>query len=173
MKRTFLMTIILFCSFSNLFGQRFGYIDTELILSKMSEYTNAKKELDQASLKWQNEIQAMHTALITKKQNFEAEKVLFTESMRKQKQAEISTDEAKIRSYQQKIFGFEGLLFQKREALMRPIQEKIYAVTEKLARKRKLSFIFDKSSDVTMIYADPTHDYTDMVLEQMNLKVKP
>ncbi len=172
MKKIIFLAIAL-ASTSITFGQRFGYVDTQVILNKMSEYANAKKELDNASLEWQKEIQNMHSALVEKKQNFEAEKVLFTEEMKKQKQTEIEADEKKIRDYQQKVFGFEGMLFQKREDLMRPIQEKIYVVTEKLARKRKISFIFDKSGDLTMIYADPTHDYTDMVLEEMGLVKTP
>ncbi len=172
MKKSILVVFgVLWASIA--FGQRFGYIDTQVILEKMPEYANAKKELDQASNQWQQELQTRHTALVKKKQDFEAEKVLFTEEMKREKWKEIQAEEQKTQEYQQRVFGFEGLLFQKREDLMRPIQEKIYAVTDKLARKRKISFIFDKSGDLTMIYADPTHDYTDLVLEEMGLKTAP
>jgi outer membrane protein len=52
---------------------------------------------------------------------------------------------------------------------MKPIQDKIYAAVEKVARKRRLSFIFDKAGDLVMIFADPTHNYTDIVMEELGI----
>ncbi|MEL6607199.1 MAG: OmpH family outer membrane protein, partial [Bacteroidota bacterium] len=34
----------------------------------------------------------------------------------------------------------------------------------------RLAIIFDKSSDLVMIYTDPIHDYTEYVLEELGLK---
>lgn len=48
----------------------------------------------------------------------------------------------------------------------------IYKSCEKVARDKKLMFLFDKASDLSMIYTDPRHDYTDYVLEQMGISEK-
>ena len=50
--------------------------------------------------------------------------------------------------------------------------EEIHKSSEKIARKYKLSFIFDKASDMSMIYADPKHDYTDYLIEELGLNLK-
>jgi outer membrane protein len=34
---------------------------------------------------------------------------------------------------------------------------------------RKLDFMFDRNGDLTMLYANPTHDYTEFVLEELGL----
>ena len=38
-----------------------------------------------------------------------------------------------------------------------------------VAHKHKLQFVFDKASDLNILYADPTHDYTDFVLEELKV----
>ncbi|TAD99820.1 MAG: OmpH family outer membrane protein [Bacteroidetes bacterium] len=157
---------------TNLFAQKYGFIDSEKILSTMAEYKDAQAEIEKATVAWQNEVDVMQKNVIAKRLALEAEKVLFTEEMQKQKNAEIEAEENKVRAFQNKIFGYNGLLYQKREDLFRSVQDKIYAATQMVARKKKLAFVFDKSNDFTMIYADPTHDYTEYVLEELGLGAK-
>ena len=38
-----------------------------------------------------------------------------------------------------------------------------------MAREHKLQIVFDKSGELVMIYTDPVHDYTDYVLEKLDL----
>lgn len=104
--------------------------------------------------------------------DFEAEKLLLTDDMKKQRVADMEAKEKEIRDFQTKIFGVEGLLFQKRVELMKPIQDRLADAIAKVARKRKLSFMFDRASDLSIVYAEPTFDYSDIVLEEMGLKAK-
>jgi outer membrane protein len=39
----------------------------------------------------------------------------------------------------------------------------------KVAKTRKLEFVFDKAADLVMIYSDPRHDYSDYILEELGL----
>ncbi len=164
--------LFLLCSFGAN-AQRFGYLDSEKILDKMPEYKTAKAELDKQAQIWQTEIETMQKKVIQSRTNLEAEKVLFTEDMLRQKQADVEKEEAKMRDIQNRYFGYEGLIFRKRQELMKPIQDKIFAASQKIARKRNLSFIFDKASDFVMIYADPTHDYTELVVQELGLEKTP
>lgn len=150
-------------------AQKFGYIDSEAILNKMTEYGKAKKELDDASARWQKEIEEMKAKLDQMKAQYESEEVLLTEEMKKERKDTLAARDKALREYQNKIFGYEGLLFLKRQELIKPIQDKLYAAVEKVAKERSLQVIFDKASDITMIYMDPKHDYTDIVLEKLGL----
>ena len=40
---------------------------------------------------------------------------------------------------------------------------------QKVCKKHKIQIMFDKAGDLTMIYANPTHDYSDYVLEELGL----
>ena len=166
-------TFIIFCGlffFTALsFSQKFGYINSEVILKKMPEYKKAEQELEQLSIKWQQEIETMKKELEKMQADYQAEEVLLTEEMKKEKQAAITEKEKALKEYQKKIFGFDGLIFLKRQELMKPIQDKVFDAVEKVAREKQLQFVFDKSSDLVMIYTNPIHDYTDYVLDKLGL----
>lgn len=171
-KLLFAFLIFLFFA-SHASAQRFGYVDTQLIVEKMPDYATAQGQLDKMTEQWQKELEGKQKDLGKMRLDYEAEKLLFTEDMKKQRLNDLEAKEKEIREFQTKIFGVEGQLFQKRVELMKPIQDKLADAIAKVARKRKLSFIFDKAGDVSMVYSDPTHNYTDIVMEELGLKEKP
>ncbi len=150
-------------------AQRLGYIDTEFIMSKMPEYAQAKVELNKLSDTWQKEIEALKKDLDKMYRNYQNEEVVLTEPMKKKRQDEILKKEQEIKDYQTKQFGYEGQIFKKQTELNKPAQDKIFEAVEKMAKAKKLDIVLDKSSDLTMIYTNPTFDYTEYVLEELGL----
>jgi outer membrane protein len=150
-------------------AQKFGYIDSNFILSKMPAYNKAQVELDKQSAAWQKEIEGMFQAVEKMKEDYKAEEVLLTDEMKKKRLAEITRKENEVRDYQRKVFGFEGMLFKRRQDLIRPIQDEVFTAVEKVAKARGLQTVFDKSGDLIMIYTNPVHDYTEYVLEELGL----
>lgn len=150
-------------------AQKFGYIDSDLILSKMPEYGKAQSEIEQLSAAWQNEIEEMQKKVESLYATFAAEQVLLTEEMKKERQDEIRKKETELKEYQKKVFGFEGLFFLKKQELIKPLQDKVFDAVEKVAKSNRLAIIFDKAGELVMIYTDPRHDYTDFVLEELGL----
>lgn len=150
-------------------AQKFGYIDSNFILSKMPAYAKAQAELDKYTEAWQKEIEGMYQAVEKMKQDYKAEEVLLTEEMKQKRLAEIAKKEAEVRDYQRKVFGYEGMMFKRRQELIRPIQDEVFAAVEKVAKAKGLQTVFDKSGDLVMIYTNPVHDYTEYVLEELGL----
>jgi outer membrane protein len=150
-------------------AQKFGYIDSNFILSKMPAYAKAQTELDKQSAAWQKEIEGMYQAVEKMKEDYKAEEVLLTDEMKQKRQAEIARKENEVREYQRKVFGFEGMMFKRRQDLIRPIQDEVFTAVEKVAKARGLQTVFDKSGDLIMIYTNPVHDYTEYVLEELGL----
>ena len=58
-------------------------------------------------------------------------------------------------------------MYNKRQELIKPIQEKVYDAVQKLAANNKYAVIFDSSSDLIMLYTNPNLDKSDKVLELM------
>ena len=54
--------------------------------------------------------------------------------------------------------------------MIKPIQDKIYNAIKTYAEKGAYSVIFDKSSDLTMLYATPKLDKSDDILLLMGYK---
>lgn len=150
-------------------AQKFGYIDSEFILSKMPEYGKAQAEIDQLSGAWQKEVEELQKKAENLFAAFRAEEVLLTEEMKQERLAEIRKKEAELKEYQKKVFGFGGLFFLKKQELIKPLQDKVFDAVDKVAKANRLAIVFDKAGELVMIYTDPRHDYTDFVLEELGL----
>ncbi|KAA9325454.1 OmpH family outer membrane protein [Adhaeribacter soli] len=169
MKKILGILFVLLLAAPAAFAQKFGYIDSEFILSKMPAYASAKQEADQFSANWQKEADGLFQEAEKLRKKFQAEEVLLTDEMKKKRLAEIEAKEKEARDFQKKVFGFEGLLFKKRAELIRPVQDNLFEAVEKVSKKKGLQIMFDKSGDLTMIYTNPVHDYTEFVLEELGL----
>jgi len=152
-------------------AQKFAYVDTEYILENIPAYTQAQARLDNSAAEWQKEIDDTFDEVAKLYAKFQAEQFLLTEDMKLQKEEEIITMEQSAQNMQRQRFGFEGDLFKKREELIQPIQDKVFDAVEKLAQTRAYDFIFDKASGgATMLYTNPKHDMSDLVLKNLGYK---
>ena len=168
--RICLITIFfLFFGLNFVNAQRFGYIDTDFILNKMPEYKKAQDEINQLSGAWEKEVTEMDKKIEGMYASLQAEQVLLTEEMRKERNDAIKKKEAELKEYQKKVFGFGGLFFLKKQELIKPIQDKVWDAVDKVCKENSLAIMFDKAGELVMIYTDPRHDYTDFVLDQLGL----
>jgi outer membrane protein len=169
MKKFLLILLTCFLSASVLQAQKIGYIDSNFILSKMPAFTKVQQEMDKYAEAWQKEIELLQQESDKLKQEYKAEEVLLTEQMKKKRQSEITKKDAELRDYQRKVFGYEGMMFKRRQELMRPIQDEVFESVEKVSKAKGVQIMFDKSGDLVMIYTNPVHDYTEYVLEDLGL----
>lgn len=151
-------------------AQKFAYIDTQYILDNIPSYKTAQQQLDQISIAWQKEIEGKYAIIDKLYKDYQAEQILLTEEMRKKREAEIVEKEKEVKDLQKSKFGFEGELFKKKQELVKPIQDKIYNAVKKLATDQSLAVIFDKSSDLTILYSNPKYDKSDEVLTALGFK---
>ena len=170
MKKLFALVActLIFASFAH--AQRYAVIDTKYILDRMPEYRSAQKQLDDVAATWQKEIDAMQQDLDRMYKDFDAEQVMLSEDLKQKRQDQLFTKEKTLRDLQRKRFGFEGDLFKKRQELIKPVQDKVYNVVQKLAVQRGYDFILDKSEGITVIFADPKLEKSDDVLRELGIK---
>jgi len=168
-KIIFLSSIILFSVFS-VMGQRFAFIDTEYILDNIPEYQAAQMELNELSQQWQTEIEAKFAEVEKLYREYQTESMLLPEEMRKEREEQIIAMERAAKELQMQRFGREGDLFQKREEMVKPIQDQIYTAIEDIATRGNYAIIFDKSSGGNIIYSDVRFDLSDEVLQKMGYR---
>src|SRR5688572_1582198 len=101
--------------------------------------------------------------------DLQAEQVLLTDDMKKERTSAIQKKEAEMKEYQKKVFGFNGLFFLKKQELIKPIQDRVWDAVDKVCKQNSLAIMFDKSGELVMIYTDPRYDYTDFVLDELGL----
>ena len=161
---------IMIFGLSNSFAQKFAYVNTQYILENIPDYKTAQQNLDNLSITWQKEIEDKYSIIDKLYKAYQAEQVLLTEEMKRRRQDEISQKEKDVKDLQKQRFGYEGDLFKKKQELVKPIQDKIYNAVKKLATDQSYAVIFDKSSDLIMLFTNPKYDKSDEILLALGFK---
>ncbi len=152
-------------------AQKLAYVDTEYILKNMPEYKSSLSQIDAMSQQYQKQIDESFVEVDKMYKSYQADQVLLTDDMRKRRENDIIEKEKKAKELQRIKFGPDGELFQTRSKLLKPIQEKIAAAVSEIARSKFIDFVFDKSSESTMmIYASTSYDLSNDVIIKLGYK---
>jgi len=170
MKTKLMLLALLLGSFA--FGanaQKFAYVDTDYILGQMSEYKGAQKQLNELSEKWENDLKIMKDEIDKMYKDYKAEEILLSPSQKKEREDAIVAKEDAMKAFEQEKFGVNGELFKKRQELIKPIQDKVFAAIQKVAKNNGLDFIFDKSANMNILFSNLKYDRSDDVLDELGV----
>jgi outer membrane protein len=171
MKKLFFLILIIFgTSFVN--AQKYGYIYSDYILANVPEYAEAKDKLNKLAERWTKEIEDRYDVIKLKKENFAREEVLLPAEERTKRKEDIEKLETEAMEMQKMRFGVNGDYFQKRQELIKPIQDRVYDAMQKVASKRNYTFVFDKANQSNLVYADGKFDLSDDVLKELGVAKK-
>ncbi|AMQ55063.1 OmpH family outer membrane protein [Algoriphagus sanaruensis] len=165
------LLLLLVLGSNTVFAQKLGYIDSEYILNKHPDYKVIQQELSKVSAEWKKEAQTLDQEIKELYSQLKAEEVLLTEEMYQKKLAEIKIKEKTAQEFNSRVFGIEGLYYQKQAELLQPLQSKIYDAIERVTRRNNLAMLFDKAAGPSaIIWTDPRHDYSEFVLEELGIE---
>jgi len=170
MKKVVLIICFTFLAVTASFAQRFAYVDSDYILKHMPEYASAQKQLSSLSDQWQKEVDNRFAEIDRLYKAYQADKVLMTPDMQKRREQEIVDKEKAAKDFQRQKFGPDGELATKSSAVIKPIQDRVSKAIQALAESENLDMIFDKNSEVIMLYANPRYDKSDEVIKRLGLK---
>ena len=170
MKKYFLYVVLLLVvNFINAQrGVKIGYIDTEYILENLPEYIQVSESLEEKANNWKKEIDNRSRKISQKQKSLDSERILLTDEMILEIEEEILLDQQELTEYQQKRFGTGGDLIIQKKQLIQPIQDQIFNAIRELAKSRNYDFIFDKSSDIVMLYSDKRFDLSEQILRTIS-----
>jgi len=170
MKKIFLTLSVVVLMSLGAFAQRFAYVDSEYILKHVPDYISAQKELNALSGQWQREVDTRFQEIEHLYKAYQADQVLMTADMKKRREAEIVDKEKAVKEFQKSKFGPDGELAQRSSTLVKPIQDRIAKAVQAVAEAEDLDMIFDKNSEVIMLYANPHYDKSADVIIKLGLK---
>ena len=145
-------------------GIKVGYIDMEYILQNVPDYAEAKSQLEQKAQKWKQDIEAKKVDLAKLKDALKTERVLLTKELIDEREEEIKFQETELLDFQQKRFGPNGDLITQKAVLVKPIQDQVFTAVQDIAEAKKYDYVFDKSSNLTILFAAKRFDISDQVV---------
>ena len=151
-------------------AQKFAYIDSDYVLSHMQEYSDAQQELNKLSVDWQTEIEEKYESIARLEASYRAEKVLLTDEMKRRREEDITRKKQEATELQKSKFGIDGELFQRREQLIQPVQDKMFEAIKEVSSTSGYMVIFDIKKNSNMLYSNPKYNVSDKVIKKMGYK---
>ena len=167
MKKILLTFLLAIAGVAVASAQKFAMVDMEYIFKNVPAYEMANEQLNQLSQRWQKEVETVGKEAETMYQNYLADKVFLTDEQIKKREEEIVAKEKSATELRYKYFGPEGELYQKRQTLLKPLQDDVYNAVKKVAEERGFQAIFDRASASDIIYASPRIDISNDVLAKL------
>ena len=171
MKLKILFSAAILVMSSHIFSQaKIGYVDSKIIIDGMEDAKDAQKNLDLLVGEWKTEIQKLNDSLNIMKDDYEKKKLILTENIKKQREDSISVLEKRISDFKLQKFGENGEYFQKQSELMKPVQDKVFKAIQDVAKEGGFDFVFDRSSELVLLYMNDKYDLTQKVMKKLENK---
>ncbi|MDB9842753.1 OmpH family outer membrane protein [Polaribacter sp.] len=170
MKKTFLLTFLCFTIGSSWSqrGQIIAYMDMEYILENVPEYLEAQNTLDKKVVKWRDKLDKEARFIEVLKSDLANEKIILTKDLIEEKEEEITIKQEQLRRLESLYFGPNGDLFSLRKQLVKPIQDRVYNAIQTIAEKKRYDFVFDKSSELVLLYSNKKYDISELILRAID-----
>jgi len=169
-KNLLIIATILFISSISMFaqGEKMGYVDSQIILTQFPAAIKAQGDLDALTNLWSAQLDSMTLGYQQALSNYQQQANTMPEEQQLAAQQNIVGMEQKIVDFRRKKFSQpDGEIYVKQEQIFEPVKTKIYAAIEKVAKEEGMKFVFDKSGDILLLYADSAFDITFKVLDQL------
>jgi len=142
-----------------------GYIDSKKIIDNLQEAKDAKMKLDNIVSDWQKELTTLQDSLKRVKDDYDKKKLILTDPMKLQKEKEITDLDASITSYKVRKFGEGGEYYAKQTEVMKTVYDRIFKAIETVAKEGDYDYVFDRSSDLMLLFVNEKYDLTFKVIK--------
>ena len=171
MKRSIGLAIIflVFCALTANAQMKIAYFNSEAIMKQLPDAQDAQKQLDQLVADWQQELNKMQDEWKKKFDEYDKRKLIMTEQRRAEAERELRDLDQKIVDFRNQKFGQSGELFNKQNELMKPVQDRVFKAVQEVAREDNYDYVFDKSGDILLMYANEKYDLTLKILDKLKI----
>ncbi len=169
MKRTagLLLVLVALFVFPVAAQVKIGHVSSEAIMKELPDAQDAQRQLDALVVEWQNELQKMQQDWQRKFDDYDKKKLIMTDQRRADAEKELHELDRKTADYRTQKFGQNGELFNKQNELMKPVQDRVFKAIQDVAVEEGYDYVFDKSGEILMMYANEKNDLTAKVLDKL------
>lgn len=167
MRKSVLSIMLLFAISMAASAQKFALIDTEYILKNIPAYQSANDQLQDATKKYQAEVEVVAKEAQKLFQDYQAQSATLSAAQKTKKEDEIVAKEKSAAELKRTYFGPEGELVKMQKKLIDPIQDEIYEAVKELSQQYGYDLVVDRASSAGIIFANPRIDISDDVLRKL------
>jgi len=169
-KNIISVIIIMITAGTFLYSQdlKIGYVDSQVILTQLPAAIKAQGDLDAITNFWASQLDSMTLSYQQGLADYQKQAGTMTDEQKLTRQQQLIAMEQNILDFRNKKFSQQsGEIYKKQEEIFAPVKQKIYEAIEVVAKEEGMKFIFDKSGDILLLYADAGFDVTFKVLDKL------
>lgn len=148
-------------------AQKIGWVDSQVILQQFPEAIKAQGDLDAIIKGWNARVDSMTQDLQQDYADYQKQAATMTKDKQETAQKTLIQKEQTINMFKQQKFAQGGEVYKKQQELLDPVKAKIMKGIEEVSKEEGMNFVFDKSGDILLLYADNAFDITNRVLDKL------
>lgn len=145
---------------------KMGYINSYEVMMLMPEVSQVETQLAEFNKTNQTYLETMYKEMQEKAAKYEEEKATLSESIKKLKEEELQSMYERFQTAQQ---GFQTEAQAKQAELLKPLQDKLQAAIDAVAKKQGLVFVFDTSAGGILYKGEKAVDITAQVKKELSI----
>lgn len=158
MKKLILMLML--CAPMAVFAQKFGKVNTQVVVQSLPDYAKAQGEMAALSKQKENDLKSMQDELTRKYQEYDKSKSAMNPTKQKETEEELQGLNAKI---QQAYQDAQKELSEKNNALIEPILTKVQNAITAVGKAGGYTSIFEIGTSGVVFFGDNVKDVTEEV----------
>ena len=158
MKKLILMLML--CAPMAVFAQKFGKVNTQVVVQSLPDYAKAQGEMAALSKQKENELKSMQDELTRTSQEYDKAKSAMNPTKQKEPDEELQGLNAKI---QQAYQDAQKELSEKNNALLEPILTKVQNAITAVGKAGGYTSIFEIGTSGVVFFGDNVKDVTEEV----------
>lgn len=148
--------------------QKIGFVDSQIILNQLPEAIKAQGDLDALTNMWSAQVDSMTLKYQQSLADYQKQANTMADDKKLVAQQTLIKLEQDILEFRRLKFGQQtGEIYQKQDEIFTPVKNKIYTAIQQVAKDEGMQFVFDKSGDIILLYADVAFDVTYKVLDKL------
>lgn len=145
-------------------AQNYAVVNSQKIYQSIKAYATAVEEIDALATSYQENIDEAYKKVEEMYQNYMIAKAGLSYEEQQAEEQNIIANEQKITTYQQNVFGTDGVLTKKQEEMLKPFHEKVAKAISDYAASAGYAMVIDIAT-TALPYYSPAIDITDEIIK--------
>ena len=164
MKKSIILGALAAIFAINASAQNYAVVNTQKVYQSMEAYAKAVEEIDALATAYQENIDEAYKKVEEMYQNYMVAKSALSFEEQQAEEQNIIANEQKITTYQQNVFGTDGVLTKKQEELLKPFHEKVAKSISDYATAQGYDMVIDIAT-TALPYYSPKVDITEEIIK--------
>lgn len=156
---------------TTLFAQKVAFVVSDVIRDNFPEARQAEQRIKSIVDDWKRELEGLDKQIEDLKQEIAKNRLVWSDEEKSTKDKQLADLQLSRKEFARHKFEPGGEYDQVVKAMMKPIEEKIYATVQQVAADEGFDIVLDKSV-MSLPYANSKYDLTVKVLRKLGVNVE-